>query len=41
MKYPGRRIGAVGFVRLEAEAKNSSVKPRMRESSGADMRSVG
>ena len=30
----------MGFVRLEAEAKNSSVKVSMRESSGADMRSV-
>lgn len=27
-------------MRLEAEAKNSSVKVRMRESSGADIRSV-
>lgn len=28
-------------MRLEAEAKNSSVKVRTRESSGVDMRSVG
>lgn len=28
-------------MRLEAEAKNSSVKVRMRESKGADMRSGG
>ena len=31
----------MGVVRLEAEAKNSSVKVRMRESNGADMRSMG
>ena len=31
----------MGVVRLEVEAKNSSVKAMMRESSGADMRSVG
>ena len=40
MKTPGRWIGAVGVRRLEAEAKNSSEKARMREFRGAEMRSV-
>lgn len=39
MKYPGRRMGAEGFMRLEAEAKNSSLKERMWEVRGAEIRS--
>lgn len=31
----------MGVVRLDAEAKNSSVKERMRESRRAEMRSEG
>ena len=33
-------MGLAGLVRLEAEAKNSSEKERMREVKGAEMRSV-
>lgn len=33
-------MGLAGLVRLEAEAKNSSEKERMREVRGAEMRSV-
>ena len=41
MKTPGRCIGGVGVRRLEAGAKNSSEKARMREFSGAEIRSGG
>ena len=34
-------MGLAGLVRLEAEAKNSSEKERMREVKEAEMRSVG
>ena len=40
MKWPGRRIGFAGLMRLEAEAKNSSEKERMREVRGAATRST-
>ena len=33
-------MGLAGLVRLEAEAKNSSEKERMREVKGAEIRSV-
>ena len=39
MKTPGRCIGGEGVSRLEAGAKNSSEKARMREFSGAEIRS--
>ena len=40
MKTPGREIGGVGLIKLEDEAKKSSVWWRMRAPSGAEIRSV-
>ena len=36
---PGRRIGACGEIRLDAEAKYSSEVERMRESREAEIKS--
>ena len=41
MKTPGRWMGGSGLSRLDAGAKNSSEKERMREERGAEIRSVG
>ena len=41
MKTPGRCVGGVVVRRLEAGAKNSSEEARMREFSGAEIRSGG